>query len=569
MKHLLNSLVILSGAVALSACGGGGGNTNKCSTILPGDLVITEFLKNPKGTDKGQEWFEIHNPGDIELDLVGIDLAISRPDGSQERRHRMLAQLVEAGSYLVVGDAEPGPEGELPGWIDYSYGTSMGTGLPNTAGRIALKCGSTIIDEVIYEDVGTEAYALQLDGSLEPDGVVNDEPANWCDAGDASYDDGTHFGTPGEPNTPCGAAIGGACLDPVTGQAREAIVPEPGQLLITEVMPNPEAVSDANGEWFEVHAPGAAVDLNGLLVGTAEDRGKAVGASETCLTVPAGGYAVLSRKLEPGENGGILALTTFSQNLTNAGGSIALRAGDTVLDVLTYGSSSAGRSLQLSRGLNSPLDNDDPENLCNAEVAMENGDYGTPGAQNGVCPIPLADGACRVAGTEEIRQIVPAVPGDLVISEVMADPAAVSDANGEWFEVLVTRNVDLNGVAVAGTGNAAAPLQGPECMEVAAGSYLIFARNDDPTANGGLPRVDFPFSISLNNSNGALRLLIDDTDLDAITWSSSTAGVSSQVRPGQLTVTGNDAAANFCPPAAGATYGGGDRGTPGVANVCG
>src|SRR5690606_3744089 len=310
MKRVLHSLPLLIGAAALSACGGGGGTTTKCSTILPGDLVITEFLKNPAGVDKGQEWFEIHNPGDIELDLVGIDLAISRPDGSQERRHRMLAQLVESGGYLVVGDAEAGPEGELPEWIDYSYGTSMGTGLPNTAGRIALKCGATIIDEVIYEDVGTEAYARQLDGNLEPDGVVNDEAANWCDAGDASYDGGTHFGTPGAPNTPCGAVIGGACLDPVTGQMRDAIVPEPGQLLITEVMPNPEAVTDANGEWFEVHAPGAAVDLNGLLVGTAEDAGKAVGASESCLTVPAGGYAVLARKLNPAENGGIQALTT-------------------------------------------------------------------------------------------------------------------------------------------------------------------------------------------------------------------------------------------------------------------
>src|SRR5690606_7094575 len=289
----------------------------------------------------------------------------------------------------------------------------------------------------------------------------------------------------------------------------------------------------------------------------------------SCLTVPAGGYAVLARKLNPAENGGIQALTTFSQNLTNAGGSVALRAGETVLDVLTYGSSSAGRSLQLSHGLTSPTDNDDPGNLCDANVAMDNGDFGTPGAQNEVCPIPLPDGACRVAGTETIRSIVPAAPGDLVISEVMADPNAVTDANGEWFEVLVTRNIDLNGVAVAGTGTPGAPLQGPECMEATAGSYLIFARNDDPASNGGLPRVDFPFTTSLTNSNGALRLLIGGTELDGITWSSSSAGVSSQVRPDQLTVTGNDVAANFCPPAAGATYGAGDRGTPGVVNVCG
>lgn len=568
MKHLFNASALLLGAAALSACGGGT-TTTPCSTILPGDLVITEFLKNPKGVDKGQEWFEIHNPGGIELDLVGIDLAISRPDGSQERRHRMLAQLIEAGRYLVVGDAVAGPDGSLPAWIDYSYGESMGTGLPNTAGRIALKCGATIIDEVVYEDSGTEGYAQQLDGTLEPDGVVNDEPTNWCDAGEASYDGGEHFGTPGEANTPCGGAIGGACLDAVTGEARDAVVPAIGDILITEVMPNPEAVLDSSGEWFEVFAPGHAVDLNGLLVGTADAPGKVVGASETCLTVPAGGYAVLSRKLDAAENGGVQALTTFSQNLTNSGGSVALRAGETVLDVFNYGSSRAGRALQLSHGLTSPSENDDPSNLCDANTAMANGDFGTPGAQNEVCPIPLPDGQCRVAGSEDIRPIETAVAGDLVISEFMADPASVSDSSGEWFEVLVTRNIDLNGVAVAGTGNPSTPLQGPECMEVAAGSYIIFARNDEPTENGGLPRVDFPFSVSLNNSNGQLRLLLDETELDAVTWSSSSAGVSSQVKPDQLTVTGNDTAANFCAPGAAASYGAGDRGTPGVVNVCG
>ena len=39
-------------------------------------------------------------------------------------------------------------------------------------------------------------------------------------------------------------------------------------------------------------------------------------------------------------------------------------------------------------------------------------------------------------------------PGDLIISEVMADPKAVSDTYGEWFEVhnLTGNSLDLNGL---------------------------------------------------------------------------------------------------------------------------
>ena len=70
------------------------------------------------------------------------------------------------------------------------------------------------------------------------------------------------------------------------------------------------------------------------------------------------------------------------------------------------------------------------------------GDLGTPGASNDVCDLPLLN-AIAVSDLNA---------GDLVISEIMHDPDAVSDYRGEWFEVYNATNddINLNGLTVSG-----------------------------------------------------------------------------------------------------------------------
>lgn len=569
MKLNLKPVALVLGAASLMACGQKPPPANnKCSDLAPGELVITEFMKNPVGTDTGKEWFEVHNPGADAIDLQGIDLVFSKADGSGEKRHRMVALTVPAGGFVALGDTEPvageGAGSGLPAWLGYSYGKSLGA-LANTTGRIAIKCGNTVLDEVVYADGGREGHSVELTASLINDAEANDEAANWCTTSAGTYDaEGAHHGTPGAANGVCGGAPGGQCRDLVSNQLRAPVTPAPGDLVITEIMANPQAVTDTSGEWFEVYAPNGPVDLNGVKVGNADAEGALVGGSESCLTVGTGGYALLARKSDPAVNGNLTGvLATFSTNLTNAGGTVALRAGDTIIDVATYGSDHAGKSHQLSAGMLDASANDSATNFCAATTAMANGDFGTPGAANVACPIPLPNGQCRVGGIT--RAIVKPVVGDLVINEYMADPAAVADTNGEWFEIYVERDVDLNGVQI-GT-SAAGLIQGADCVEVKAGNHLLFARNDDPAVNGGLPAPFRVSSLSLGNTSGSIVLSIDGTTLDEVTWSSTVpSGRSLQVKPANRSVTGNDDAANYCQSAN--TYGDGDRGTPGAANVC-
>jgi len=79
----------------------------------------------------------------------------------------------------------------------------------------------------------------------------------------------------------------------------------PPALVINEIMQNPSAVSDGNGEWFEIYNPtDAAVDINGW---TMRDDGSNshIIANGDPLLVPVGGYVVLGNDANSGTNGGV------------------------------------------------------------------------------------------------------------------------------------------------------------------------------------------------------------------------------------------------------------------------
>ena len=97
----------------------------------------------------------------------------------------------------------------------------------------------------------------------------------------------------------------------------------PGPIIISEAMLDPDAVSDANGEWIELHNPGTvAVSLEGWTVET-DFAFHTLGAGAP--TVAAGGYAVLCRNTNPVENGGISCAGGYSGlPLSNDGTTLSL-----------------------------------------------------------------------------------------------------------------------------------------------------------------------------------------------------------------------------------------------------
>jgi hypothetical protein len=176
---------------------------------------------------------------------------------------------------------------------------------------------------------------------------------------------------------------------PDTRPHPDAPPPKAG-VVVSELLANPKAVSDADGEWLELFNPGAApVDVNGW---TLKDKGSdlhVIAAAGGSLVVPALGYLVLGRSTQKSANGGVNVAYAYSGFLlSNSADEVILldKSGKTV-ESFSYGTASGfvipdGASLSVkSPGADKNL----PASWCEETKAWPGsaGDKGSPGAAPG------------------------------------------------------------------------------------------------------------------------------------------------------------------------------------------
>jgi beta-lactamase superfamily II metal-dependent hydrolase len=155
-----------------------------------------------------------------------------------------------------------------------------------------------------------------------------------------------------------------------------------GQIVINEVMADPDAVLDASGEWLEVHNRGAsAVNLQGWTLASNNDASQTIASS---VSVPAGGYVVLARNGTYSTNGGVNEDYVYAIiNLANSSDWVALRdgAGASVDSVAWASTMPVGATRGVSDPSASNLDAKG-SNWHTSITAFGAGDEGTPGARN-------------------------------------------------------------------------------------------------------------------------------------------------------------------------------------------
>ena len=403
-----------------------------------------------------------------------------------------------------------------------------------------------------------------------------------------------------------------------------------GDIIVTELMYNPDDPRDedmldtprlyeGSAEWIELHNTTLRpISLHQCEM-TDYDSGRPEPENPSLIeevVLGPGEYAVLARNLDPSKNGGINAQARFSFNLTNSGDTIILRCGNAEIDRVTY-SAEAGfpetraASLSLDANAFTGALNDNGGAWCAGEsVYLESPQHlGTPGAANPACPrcvdvtcdtppAPACDGnAVRTfqAGTcvvenflemcEYPSELTPCGDtevcregycvdantsgpdaGDIIFSELMFNPTGLSDSTAEWFEMynVSGRPLWLGGCQLS-DGSGITILQ---AVYAATDDYIVFARDVDPSVNGGVS-TEYRFDFSLNNNGDLLELRCGDIVIDDVSYGSgfpSAEGVSLNLDPESYDAAANDSAESWCLSTEAYLADPENFGTPGIAN---
>jgi len=492
-------------------------------------LVINEIMNNPSASsDSVGEWFEVTNTG-ADIDLAGFSVQ----DDDNEKFTIDGTLKVARGESVVFGtDGDRTVNGGVD--VDVDYGDQMR--LHNTFDELVITDTFGIqVDAVRYDDGRTFPDPNGASMQLASNRADNAEGANWCltttrwAAGDR--------GTPG---------TAGSC---------DAV--ELASIAITEIMADPESTSsERQGEWFEIENTGdEAAVLDGYSIAFNSRYAHVI----TKLTVAPGARAVLAVNGDASANGGIDADYAYGEDipLFNASGTLSIVSPDNrVADQVTYSAttgfpSEKGHSIELA---STSVDNTLGANWCVTIDRYNDLDFGTPGTA----------GSCDEAA--------PMAP--LQISEVMRNPAVVTDRDGEWFELFnpTSDDVDLRNWSIGDEGSERVIVR--ESVIVPAEGYAIIARNGDSATNGGVTAA-LALGTDMVLYNSEDEIVIHDQHgrlVDEVRWSNSdlmprpNGGSMARSAESLAAFAPTDDASEWCTTSD--QFGAGDLGTPGAANTC-
>ena len=157
----------------------------------------------------------------------------------------------------------------------------------------------------------------------------------------------------------------------------------------------------------------------------------------------------------------------------------------------------------------------------------------------------------------------------VVINEIMKNPAAVSDASGEWFELYNAGNtsIDLCGWTVKDNDSDEFTVTCETDVAVEAGGHVVLASNGDSASNGGLsPDYVYTYGdFKLANGDDKI-ILLDESggEADRVEYDASfpdpTGASMALVNPSADNNDGTNWTVSTT------VYGAGDMGTPGESN---
>lgn len=458
---------ILAGILILGACGEGGeegmlGWDGPKTDIQPCDLVITEIMAKPTSPVSGRRWVEVYNASSEDIDTGRVRLQIAKPGGNPSvlDLRGPGSVILPPGEFLWVRiDAEPLPVEMVEGLNVFR--TTKSVAIPDGDFEISLLTFSnTVIHAVTFgpKDAPCTAgagfvstplvsadQAMELRANYFSCNAASTECAAWGGASAEAIPGDKGFGTPGEPPTPSGAALGA--------------MPLPGEIAITEIMYR--SSDDAEqADWVELLSLSDEwLNLQGCLIGDGTASGDST-ISDPVLLCP-GQLVVLSSKNLEEIDVEVDYVFGGKPNLNQSGDTFYLKCPDadgSLADVINLDFSSSGPF---------PVSSDNasvqvcPDRLPATPTAADyhapaawglapagqtignSTDLGSPGEVNPGCgggPVDPCDPPCvgnAKCATLNGASVCATVPGagDTMVTEFMVNGSEGCSAKKDWVEV--------------------------------------------------------------------------------------------------------------------------------------
>src|SRR5262245_29792385 len=293
------SRLVVSLAAALGLCGARAGRAQ----TPPMTVVLNEIAWMGTTTDANDEWMELYNPTGAPINLTGWTLVAA--DGTP---NVALSGTIPAHGYFLL---ERTDDNSVPGVAaDQIYTGALGNAREVLSLRDATATPQDSVDACSAGNNTTKA-TMQRVGPV----VAGTAASNWTN------------GPVG--GTPANSGATSSCAPPQ--HVTDCRVGPPfafrtgGPMVINEVMINPSAVTDANGEYVELYNAGtSAVDLAGWTIKDDGGNSFTIPAGSPALVAP-GAVFVLAAQANPALNGGFTPNVTWSNFfLSNSGDEVVL-----------------------------------------------------------------------------------------------------------------------------------------------------------------------------------------------------------------------------------------------------
>lgn len=183
----------------------GAADTAKPGTPAPkptqGEVLITEVMYDPTGTEPASEWIELHNRTSGTRTLSGLTIV----DGGNRSHVIGAGVTIAPGEYIVLARSTASAiAAKLPSTVivyEYGAGLSSSTGIQlanGSSGGVWLRDGTTNIAQADYGGWFSQSggSSIQLRTLTYP---ASAQSSSWCLSANA-WTTGSEKGTPGAPS---------------------------------------------------------------------------------------------------------------------------------------------------------------------------------------------------------------------------------------------------------------------------------------------------------------------------------------------------------------------------------